>query len=64
MRRWILVGVIVPFCFAPPNAVAQQPNLNQVLSWLPVDTETVLGANGPFAWDPKVLSNDALLRSV
>jgi len=37
---------------------AQQSNLNQVLSWLPVDTETVLGANGPFTWDSKALSND------
>lgn len=57
MHRWILVA-LAPFYFAPPLAVAQQPNLNQVLSWLPVDTETVLGANGPFAWDPKALSND------
>ena len=47
MRTWILVAVIVLFYFAPSHAVAQ--NLNQVLSWLPVDTETVLGANGPFA---------------
>ena len=59
MRTWILVA-LAPFYFAPPLAVAQQPNLNQVLNWLPVDTETVLGANGPFAWDPKALSNDSL----
>ena len=25
-----------------------QPTLAQVLSWLPADTETVMGANGPF----------------
>ena len=59
MRTWILLAVVAPFYFAPSHAVAQQPNLNQVLSWLPVDTETVLGANGPFAWDPKALSNDS-----
>src|ERR1700730_2532227 len=59
MRRWILVAVFAPFYLAPAHAVAQQPNLNQVLNWLPVDTETVLGANGPFAWDPKALSNDS-----
>jgi len=59
MRTWILVAVVAPFCFAPPPAVAQQPTLNQVLGWLPVDTETVLGANGPFAWDPKALSDDS-----
>jgi hypothetical protein len=59
MRRWILFAVLALFYFAPPHAVAQQPNLNQVLSWLPADTETVLGANGPFAWDPKALSNDS-----
>jgi hypothetical protein len=59
MRRWILFAVVAPFCFAPARAVAQQPNLSQVLNWLPVDTETVLGANGPFEWDPKALSNDS-----
>ena len=59
MRTWILAAVVVPFYFASPQAMAQQPNLNQVLSWLPVDTETVLGANGPFAWDPTALSNDS-----
>jgi hypothetical protein len=58
MRRWILIA-LAPFYFAPSLAVAQQPNLNQVLSWLPNDTETILGANGPFAWDPKALSNDS-----
>ncbi len=57
MRAWILVAVIVLFYLIPAHVVAQQSNLNQVLSWLPVDTETVLGANGPFAWDPKALSN-------
>jgi hypothetical protein len=57
MRTWILAAVVVPFYFAPSPAAAQQPNLNQVLSWLPVDTETVLGASGPFAWDPKALSD-------
>jgi len=59
MRTWILVAVVAPFYFAAPRAAAQQPNLNQVLSWLPVDTETVLGANGPFVWDPKALYNDS-----
>ena len=59
MRTWILAAVVVPFCFTPSHAVAEQPNLSQVLSWLPDDTETVLGANGPFAWDPKALSNDS-----
>jgi hypothetical protein len=58
MRTWILVALLAPLYFALPHAVAQQSNLNQVLSWLPVDTETVLGANGPFAWDPEVLSDD------
>ncbi len=58
MRAWIFVAVVAPFCFAQPQAVAQLPSLNQVLSWLPVDTETVLGSNGPFAWDPKSLSSD------
>ena len=56
MRRWILIS-LAQFYFASSLAVAQQPNLNQVLNWLPADTETVLGANGPFAWDPKTLSN-------
>ena len=59
IRTWILVAVIAPFYFAPPHAVAQQSNLNQVLSWLPVDTETILAANGPFAWYPNALSNDS-----
>jgi hypothetical protein len=60
MRRWILVAVVVPSYFLPPQVIAQQSNLNQVLSWLPVDTETILGANGPFAWDPtKALSDDS-----
>src|ERR1700679_646797 len=59
MRAWMFVAVVAPFYFAQPHAVAQQANLNQVLSWLPVDTETVLGANGPFAWDPKALSDDS-----
>jgi hypothetical protein len=58
MRTWILAAVVVPLYFAPSHMAAQQSNLNQVLSWLPVDTETVLGANGPFEWDPKALSND------
>jgi hypothetical protein len=57
VRTRILVALIVPFYFAPSHAVAQQPNLNQVLSWLPIDTETVLGANGPFAWDSKTISD-------
>jgi hypothetical protein len=56
MRRWILI-TLAQFYFASSLAVAQQPNLNQVLNWLPADTETVLGANGPFAWDPKSPSN-------
>src|ERR1700733_1924599 len=59
MRTWILVAVVLPLYFTPSRAVAQQPNLNQVLSWLPVDTETVLAANGPFAWNPKAPSNDS-----
>jgi hypothetical protein len=58
MRAWIFVAVVASLYFASPEAIAQQPNLNQVLSWLPVDTETLLGANGPFVWDPKALSND------
>ncbi len=57
MRTWILGAVVIPFYFSPFEAAAQQPNLNQVLSWLPIDTETVLAANGPFEWDPKALSN-------
>jgi hypothetical protein len=48
MRTWIFVAAVAPFYLAPSLAVAQQPDLNQVLSWLPVDTETVLGANGPY----------------
>src|SRR5271170_5890978 len=56
MRRWILL-TLAQFYFASSFAVARQQNLNQVLDWLPADTETVLGANGPFAWDPKTLSN-------
>jgi hypothetical protein len=59
MRSWIFVAFIAPLYFASPEAIAQQLKLNQVLSWLPVDTETVLVANGPFAWDPKALSNDS-----
>jgi hypothetical protein len=54
VRPWMLVAVAVPLYFAPYQAAAQQSAVNQVLSWLPVDTETVVGANGPFAWDPKV----------
>jgi len=57
MHRWILIALAL-FYFGPCLAVTQQPNLNQVLYWLPADTETVLGANGPFAWDPRALSND------
>ena len=60
MRAWIFLAVVASLYFASPEAIAQQPNLNQVLSWLPADTETVLGANGPFAWDPKTLSNAPL----
>ena len=59
MRTWILVAVAASFYFARPRPAAQQSNLNQVLGWLPVDTETVLAANGPFAWDPSALSNDS-----
>jgi hypothetical protein len=62
MRTCILAAVVAPLYFAPFHAAAQQPNLNQVLNWLPVNTETVLGANGPFAWDPKALSNDSRSR--
>ncbi len=58
MSKWILVAAVTSFCFGPSHAAAQQPNLNQVLSWLPVDTETVLGANGPFGWDPEIHSNE------
>jgi hypothetical protein len=32
----------------PPRQNSRVPSLNEVLSWLPVDTETVLAANGPF----------------
>jgi len=59
VRSWILVAVLAPVCFAQPHAVAPPQSLDEVLRWLPVDTETVLGANGPFAWDPKALSNDS-----
>jgi hypothetical protein len=58
MRIWILSAVFVSFHCAPAHLAAQQSNLNQVLSWLPVNTETVLGTNGPFVWDPKALSNE------
>jgi len=57
LRAWISV-VPALFYFAQPHAVAQQPNLSQVLNWLPANTETVLGANGPFAWNPKAPSSD------
>src|SRR5579864_1540857 len=41
-------------CFsqATDNArqlASHQPVLNQIMSWLPADTETVFSANGPFA---------------
>lgn len=59
MRRWVLFAIVAPACFAQPVVQAQRPTLNQVLGWLPADTETVLGANGPFSWNPKDLSDDA-----
>jgi hypothetical protein len=46
----------------PPRPNSRPPSLNEVLSWLPVDTETVLAANGPFpfpdfdsppGWEPE-----------
>lgn len=46
---WCASGVLlvsaVGWCAAP----AEQPELKDVLTWLPPDTETVMGANGPFA---------------
>ncbi|HEY3744174.1 MAG TPA: hypothetical protein VGL53_30220 [Bryobacteraceae bacterium] len=54
----ILTIVAILVCAAQSSAVAQQ--LNQVLTWLPDDTETVLGANGPFPWeDPRALLSAA-----
>ncbi|HEV8145350.1 MAG TPA: hypothetical protein VGP79_03170, partial [Bryobacteraceae bacterium] len=43
----------------PPRPNSRPPSLNEVLSWLPVDTETVLAANGPFPFpDFDSLSGD------
>ncbi len=57
MRTSIPIAVIFALYSVASNGVAQQPDVNQVLNWLPVDTETVLGANGPFAWVPSTASN-------
>ena len=58
MQRWILFAIAASVCFAQFRVPAEQPSLNQVLGWLPTDTETVLGANGPFSWATEVPSND------
>jgi hypothetical protein len=36
-------------CTCQPRAGSRQTTLKEVLSWLPDDTETVIGENGPFA---------------
>jgi hypothetical protein len=59
VRTGNLVAAVALACSIQPRAAAQQPSLSQVLGWLPADTETVLGANGPFTWDPRTLSDDA-----
>lgn len=42
-----------------PQPRTFQPSLTEVLSWLPADTETVIGANGPFPVpDLDALPND------
>lgn len=58
MRAWICFAAATAIYLAPSQAMAHQPSLNQVLNWLPVDTETVLGANGPFTWAPHAASSD------
>jgi len=39
--------------------VPDRPNLKEVLSWLPADTETIIGENGPFSWTDLVTSGTA-----
>ena len=48
-NRWRAAAFAIlcaPGLFA---AAPDQPDLKEILSWLPADTETVIGANGPFA---------------
>ena len=59
MKRWIFFAMVACVCSAQPRVATQQLSLSQVLGWLPTDTETVLGANGPFSWAPEAPSNDA-----
>ncbi len=46
--------------------VPDQPDLKEVLSWLPADTETIVGANGPFSWTdlvaPSAIHGDAFME--
>ena len=58
MRGWFLLAIVAPVCFAQSRVPTRQPSLNQVLGWLPADTETVLVANGPFSWEPEAHSTN------
>src|SRR5260370_37217208 len=46
---WFFAGMCVAQSAAKqPQLVPRQVNLGRVLSWLPADTEVVIGARGPF----------------
>jgi hypothetical protein len=62
MRIILLIGIAAPLCLAQLQNSSQLPSprvaLDEVLSWLPEDTETVMGANGVFPLtDPNVEEN-------
>src|ERR1700736_3800892 len=42
----VLLFCVVGLAQSSPNA--REPALSEVLAWLPDDTETITGANGPF----------------
>jgi len=63
---WIVFAA--PLCFAPaansqPQPIQQRiPLLDQALSWLPEDTETIMGANGVFPLTDPNAAEDPLTR--
>jgi hypothetical protein len=69
-RIALLIGLAVSLCFAPAaNAQPQPPQpvqrilpLDEALSWLPEDTETVMGANGVFPLTDPNVAEDPLTR--
>jgi hypothetical protein len=66
-RIALLIGLAVPLCLpaahAQPQPAQQRiPVLDEALSWLPEDTETIMGANGVFRLTDPNAAEDPLTR--